>query len=336
LQETKLESISPDDACFLGANRLRGFAERPAIGTRGGILLLWDDSKVQVTDIVTIEFCLSASVHIFNSDRNFKITTVYGPTANIRKDDFFAELITQKPTPGVRWIVLGDFNQIHRARDKNKRNVNRGRINRFRLALQACELKEVHLQNRRFTWSNERLSPTLCKLDTFFCNSEWDFCFDTHVLHALSYALSDHCPLLLADDSGPRRPRTFKFENFWARVSDFIHTVQAAWDEPSDHVEPYHILHHKLQSTGKRLTAWSRGLFSNSKVLFHAALLLILHFDIAQESRTLDMEEHEFRSCLKRRVTSLALIERAKKKQCACIANIKEGHANTKFFPFES
>jgi hypothetical protein len=108
--------------------------------------------------------------------------------------------------------------------------------------------------------------------------------------------------------------------------------VQAAWDEPSDHVEPYHILHHKLQSTGKRLTAWSRGLFSNSKVLFHAALLLILHFDIAQESRTLAMEEREFRSCLKRRVTSLALIERARKKQCARIANIKEGDANTKFF----
>jgi hypothetical protein len=87
-----------------------------------------------------------------------------------------------------------------------------------------------------------------------------------------------------------------------------------------------------LQTTGKRLSSWSRGLFSNTKVLFHAALLLILHFDIAQESRCLSLEEHELRSCLKRRVVSLALVERARKKQCARITNIKEGDANTKFF----
>lgn len=74
------------------------------------------------------------------------------------------------------------INQIRRARDKNKRNVNHGRINHFRAALHSCELTEIHLQNRRFTWSNERENPTLRKLDAFDCNSEWDIRFDTHVL----------------------------------------------------------------------------------------------------------------------------------------------------------
>lgn len=62
--------------------------------------------------------------------------------------------------------------------------LNSSRINRFRATLQACELKELHLQNRRFTWSNERVNPTLCKLDSYFCNADWDIQFDTHVLHA--------------------------------------------------------------------------------------------------------------------------------------------------------
>jgi hypothetical protein len=35
LQETKLESISSFDAAYIGGYKLRGFAERPALGTRG-------------------------------------------------------------------------------------------------------------------------------------------------------------------------------------------------------------------------------------------------------------------------------------------------------------
>jgi hypothetical protein len=52
------------------------------------------------------------------------------------------ELIGQKPPEGAKWLALGDFNQIGRARDKNKGNVNRNRINRFRADLQTWELNE--------------------------------------------------------------------------------------------------------------------------------------------------------------------------------------------------
>jgi hypothetical protein len=139
---------------------------------------------VQVTNVTITEFCLSADVYIINSsnDGDFKITGIYGPMASNRKDDFFAELISQKPAQGISWLALGDFNQIRRAREKINGNINRSRINRFRAALQTCELKEIHLQNHRFTWSNRRANPTLCNLDAFFCNDEWDL----HSTHTFS------------------------------------------------------------------------------------------------------------------------------------------------------
>jgi hypothetical protein len=90
-----------------------------------------------------------------------------------------------------------EFNQIRRARDKNKPNINPGQLDHFRETLQACELKEIHLQKHHFTWSNERVNPTLCKIDPFYCKSEWDNGFDTHVLHPLSSSLSDHYPYFL-------------------------------------------------------------------------------------------------------------------------------------------
>jgi hypothetical protein len=279
-----------------------------------------------------MEFCLSASVCIRATDVAFKITSVYGPTAYARKDDFFNELIAQKPAAGVKWLALGDFNQIYRARDKNNSNVNRSHLNRFRATLQACDLKEIHLENRRFTWSNERENPTLSKIDAFFCNADWDLHFNSHILNALSSALSDHCPLLLADDSGPLRPRSFKFENFWTSIPGFVQVVDLAWSVHSGHLEPYQNLFHKLKNVARDLSKWSRSLFAHTRVLLHAALLVILRLDIAQESRQLSPEERDLRMCLKRRVISLAMVERARKKQCAQIRSVKEGDANTKYF----
>jgi hypothetical protein len=66
--------------------------------------------------------------------------------------------------------------------------------------------------------------------------------------------------------------------------------------------------------------------------LHHAALIIILRLDLAQETRSLSHEERALRSDLKRKVVSLAVIERARKRQCSRITNIREGDANTKFF----
>jgi hypothetical protein len=148
----------------------------------------------------------------------------------------------------------------------------------------------------------------------------------------LSSSLSDHCPLLLADDKGPKRPRSFKFENFWTSLPGFHEVVQKAWAKGVPHTEPYLILHHKPKKTAFRLKEWSRRLFSAANIHFHAALLVILRLDVAQESRLLSPEELDLRVRLKRRVISLAVLQRARKSQCARISNLKEGDANTKFF----
>lgn len=43
LQETKLQNIDVALANLLGGPRLNQFIYKPASGTKGGILLLWDD-----------------------------------------------------------------------------------------------------------------------------------------------------------------------------------------------------------------------------------------------------------------------------------------------------
>jgi hypothetical protein len=84
--------------------------------------------------------------------------------------------------------------------------------------LNTRDLTKISLQNRRFTWSNQRSNLTLAKIDQVIYNAEWDVTFSSYVLHALTVLLSYHHPLL-PNQSGPRRPKSFRFENFWAHMS---------------------------------------------------------------------------------------------------------------------
>jgi hypothetical protein len=220
---------------------------------------------------------------------------------------------------------------IYKASDKNNRNLNRRLMGQFRGALEECDLRKIRLQNLKFTWSNERRNPTLAKLDRVFCNAEWDAVFDTHVLHALSTSLSDHCPILLSNQSGSRWPRSFKFENFWTKLPSFREVVAVAWDSSSEHHEPFHKLYHKMGETAKALRKWSNSIISDAKLQLHMALEIILRLDLVQECRQLSEEELHLRKKLKTRVLGLAAVERARKKQASRITNLKLGDANTSF-----
>ncbi|XP_024314534.1 uncharacterized protein LOC112270714 [Brachypodium distachyon] len=251
-----MAAISQSDAACIGGFRLAKHAPHlPAEGTRGDILLLWDENSVALSDVSFGTYSASAMVTILECETYFKLT-----------------LSMQK------WLILGDFNLIYRACDKNNRNVNLRLMGQFCRALEDCNLKEINLQNRKFTWSNERESPTLVKLDRAFYNNAWDLAFDNHTLHLV------------------------------------------------------HIVNHKLKLTASRLRSWSKFLFSHSKLLLLMALDVVFQLDVVQENRSLTPEERGLRSDLKRRILALASLERARKKQFATIAWLKEGDANSKFF----
>ncbi|CAD6205347.1 unnamed protein product [Miscanthus lutarioriparius] len=227
---------------------------------------------------------------------------------NNDKQAFLAELIGCQP--GSRpWLCLGDFNLIYEAQDKNNNNINRAHMRRFRQALDASELMEIKLQNRKYTWSNGRRNPTLVKLDRVFCNREWDEILPSAGLLALSSSLSDHFPLFLCNQQQPHRKVSFKFETFWTRVPDFPQVVQNAWNEPVRGNNPLMILHNRLQNTARALKRWSKSLFSEARLQMQMANEVILLLDIAQESRPLSEAESDLHRQLKQLLLGWAAIE---------------------------
>lgn len=80
LQETKLTQVDQSLADFLGGPNLRSFAFKPDEGTRGGILLLWNDDFIEVTNVLQSTYNLSASVTLRECNSAFRLTIAYGPS----------------------------------------------------------------------------------------------------------------------------------------------------------------------------------------------------------------------------------------------------------------
>jgi hypothetical protein len=234
------------------------------------------------------------------------ITAVYGPQADQEKIQFLGELRWVKHAVTSKWLLLGDFNLILQASDKNNSNLNRRLMGEFREVVQDLELKELNLRGRKFTWSNSR---TQTRIDRAFCSTDWDLMFPNVYLQALSSRISDHCPLLLAGCGTVQRYKGFRFEVFWPRLPGYSDVVAAAWGRQTLVSNPFLRLHTKLQRTSKALRAWAKGLIGQNKLLLRAASQLIAVFDVVQESRQLSPQELKLHRDLKARFLGMTAVE---------------------------
>lgn len=197
LQETKLSAFNARLANETLGHLLDSYLELPEQGTRGGILLAWNKDVISVTNPINRTFTILAMVAVASNSTPFLLSTCYGPADDARKKEFLVELLLIKPAAPTPRLIIGDFNLIYQAADKSNLNLNRRLMGKFRRELDDCELIEIALQNRKFTWSNERQNPTLVRLDRAFCNSEWEMAYQNFNLTALGTGGSDqttaHC-----------------------------------------------------------------------------------------------------------------------------------------------
>lgn len=163
---------------------------------------------------------------------------IYGPHLDAEKPAFLEELREVRGHCSRPWMLAGDYNMIYYAQDKNNDNVNRALMGRFRRFVNDMELKEIPLLGRRYTWSNERTSPTLVKLDRVLCTGDWEDIYPDCVLQSHASEMSDHCPLVFGLQDGVRGKTRFHFESFWPQLPGFFDTVKNSWEEPVSNASP--------------------------------------------------------------------------------------------------
>ena len=185
LQETKLDSCN--DAITRDLFGLDfDFFDLPVSHTCGGILLAWNCNIWLASAPSYRNFSLTAHLTLQTTGVSWWVTVVYGPQCNQAKIQFLEELRgIRQSYPGM-WLICGDFNLVYKAEDKKNGRLHRRMMGRFRRLINDLELQDLCLQGRLFTWSSERDSPTLERLDRVLVSDDWLDVFPDHSLSALS------------------------------------------------------------------------------------------------------------------------------------------------------
>lgn len=132
----------------------------PADGTKGGLLLACNENFFSPSDVILGQYSLSATVTMREEGLQWSITVVYGPQLEADKVVFLSEIESLQPSMKSEWLIIGDFNLIYKASDKNNDRLNRRMMQRFRGLLDKIQVKELQLPGRRFTWAGEGANPT--------------------------------------------------------------------------------------------------------------------------------------------------------------------------------
>lgn len=198
LQETKKETF---DVIFLKKICPAGFDSfeyLPSVGASGGILVAWKGALFKGNKIFSNDFCISLEFTSAHNNAQWILTAVYGPCTPEGKVIFVEWLKNIQMPQHIDWMILGDFNLIRKAEDRNKPGGNVAEMLLFNEAISLLGLNEILLQGRKFTWSNMQPSPLLEKLDWVFTNSNWTITYPCTTVKALDMIPSDHTPCVVS------------------------------------------------------------------------------------------------------------------------------------------
>ena len=285
LQETKVANMSQHLFLSVFGSVYDNFIALPANGTRGGVLIAWKGCSCQA--VASRVDTYSASVLFSEQGRNWWFTGVYGPQEDDEKVMFLQELRNIRALCNGAWLLGGDFNLIYQAADKNNANLDRAMMGRFWRFLDDMDLKEIPLLGQKYTWSNERRSPTLVRLDQAFCCGDWDNIFPDAVLQSTAAGVSDHCPLILGLKVSTSGKRRFHFESFWTKIPGFLDVVKLNWEARVQSNCAVERLFIKLQRLSKGLQKWGQRKIGNIKAQLELAREILHRLEIERDSRAL-------------------------------------------------
>lgn len=159
----------------------------------------------------------------------------------------------------------GDFNAyLHSDEKKGGKWLNRKRMEEFNDCVQDCELMDMGVSSRRFTWKGGNI---LERIDIFLYKVQRQSCFaDAFVKYFFSFK-SDHCPILLDLGVGNKKKRgdiPFRFVAAWLLNDSFKGVVKGSWKDRK-------VWREIVDDFVVRAMAWNKKIFGN---IFHKKKIL--------------------------------------------------------------
>ncbi|CAO2185858.1 unnamed protein product [Urochloa humidicola] len=330
LQESKL-SHTPDTKAraFLPPN-LKDYHCVDAIGSCGGIITAWNNTVLTMSSFIARQRSLTIFFHSTTADSAFAITNVYAPSDHRDSVRFLEDLEEVATHITGNWIIAGDFNLTRGEADNSNGTVHRHLADAFNDTIHSLGLTDIPLLDRLFTWSNQRASPTLARLDRVLLNTSMIMTYPNTTLTSLPKPTSDHTPIFLSISTAIPKPNLFRFENAWLHHQDFLPSVLPAWHTGTQGDAAARLVR-SLKAVRCASKVWARGRRA-PPALHQNCKFVIYLFDVLEESRLLSVGERALRAECQERLASALRDQATYWKQRGKRRAIREGDANTSFF----
>ena len=330
IQETKLAYVDLFKAkTFLPPIFCNHFVLSSADGTRGGLLTAWDPALFKLISNDSQPRILTTSLASTVANLELTITDVYGPAEHSGSIPFLQELKILG-TFANPWILLGDFNLVRCAVDKNNGQINQTLCNAFNDTIQDLQVSEFDLTDRLYTWSNKQAFPVLARLDRVFSNQALDQFFPSATLSSLPKPTSDHTPLLLSVSTDIPKASFFRFERFWLHHESFLPTVLDAWRQATVRPDPARQLATCIKETRAAAKVWSRCIKAPPHQINDSQFVISL-LDYYEEYRQLSVHEFQVRQLAYETLHEASKSRATYWKQRSKHKRIKECDSNTAF-----
>lgn len=221
--ETKTTAHNANGILSLLHNLYPSSELRFANGASGGFWVFWDSNRISLTPLHSMDQHLSFSVKpARESWKRFFLSVVYASPSysqGIQLWQALQSFATAHITEADPWLLTGDFNSLLSPQDKqggrwDARSVGHKDFQQF---LDSVNLNDLGFVGTPFTWSNNRSPPQdLGTSRPRLGQPIVGKILSDFNLHHLPRIGSDHCPLLLRNDSRSHtKIPAFRFENMW-------------------------------------------------------------------------------------------------------------------------
>ncbi|XP_062028884.1 uncharacterized protein LOC133744870 [Rosa rugosa] len=299
-------------------------------GQFGGLAIFWVDG-------LDVRFRSKSRHHIDleitetdGSGLRWRLTCFYGHPMTAQRHCTWSLLRDLSEESQLPWVVVGDFNELLHAQEKEGGDVRReGQMQLFRDALTHSELVDLGFFGAPFTW---KVPGMRCPLDRGVAMTSWLDIFPAARVDHLSPIHGDHIPILLGVWQRPmqavaRRRRLFRFESHWTQNEGSMGAVRAGWECRSEGFPMFQAVQ-KIRNTRYSLNDWQRANYGNRGREIEALrgrLQTLLTLPLTEGNQRESME-------LSFKLDGLLNDEHAYWKQRAKVTWLKDGDRNSKYF----
>ncbi|XP_026433561.1 uncharacterized protein LOC113331002 [Papaver somniferum] len=206
-----------------------GWTFQQVVGSKGGMLILWDKDFVEINGSLAREYTLSVSCTYKSDNFKWMLTNVYGPYNPVERKDFWVELDNTCRLWDLPWCIGGDFNTVKKCDEKkNCYRITRS-MTQFNKFIEEHELIDLPLKGARYIWSNGQSNPVMCRLDRFLISPSFETHYPFITQLAKSRPTSNHIPILIDISDPSWGPSPFRFEVMWFLENGFLQLLENWW-----------------------------------------------------------------------------------------------------------